>query len=265
VPPGSLTVVGTGIGLGVHLTPEARLAIEGADELLHIASDPATSAWLSTLNPSNRRLNDLYRVGGPREEAYAAMVEVMLEAVRAGRRVCAAFYGHPGVFVRPSHEAVRRAREEGFDARMLPAISTEDCLFADLGVDPARSGCQSYDATDFLVYRRRPDTAAALVLWQITVIGEDNSVAEPNRVGLAVLADYLGEHYPADHPVTVYEASSFPGVPPIVERATVGDLARADVTPLSTLYVPPAERPRADAEMIERLRGASVTPRRAPA
>ena len=43
--------------------------------------------------------------------------------IRAGFRVCAVFYGHPGVFVYPSHEAIRRARAEGFAARMLPALT----------------------------------------------------------------------------------------------------------------------------------------------
>jgi len=31
---------------------------------------------------------------------------------------------------------------------MLPGISAEDCLVADLGIDPASSGCQSYEAND---------------------------------------------------------------------------------------------------------------------
>ena len=65
------------------------------------------------------------------------MAEAILEPVRAGKRVCAAFYGHPGVFVLPSHDAISRARAEGFEATMLPGVSAEDCLVADLGVDPA--------------------------------------------------------------------------------------------------------------------------------
>ena len=99
------------------------------------------------------------------------MAEAILEPVRAGKRVCAAFYGHPGVFVLPSHEAIARARAEGFDATMLPGVSAEDCLVADLGVDPARNGLQSYEAGDFL--RRRPaiEPTTALVLWQIGVVG----------------------------------------------------------------------------------------------
>ena len=56
------------------------------------------------------------REGGSTSE----MVEEILAAVREGKRVCAVFYGHPGVYVKPSHEAVRRARKEGFEARMLP-------------------------------------------------------------------------------------------------------------------------------------------------
>ena len=99
------------------------------------------------------------------------MAEAILEPVRAGKRVCAAFYGHPGVFVLPSHDAIARARAEGFDAAMQPGVSAEDCLVADLGVDPAVNGLQSYEASDFL--RRRPaiEPTTALVLWQIGVVG----------------------------------------------------------------------------------------------
>ena len=42
------------------------------------------------------------------------MVERILAPVRAGKQVVAAFYGHPGVFVQPSHEAIRRAIADHF-------------------------------------------------------------------------------------------------------------------------------------------------------
>src|SRR5919197_1068481 len=106
-------------------------AIEGADELFYVASDPVASDWLEVLHPNAHSLNPLYRIGEPRIDTYEAMVDTILSSVRQGRRVCAAFYGHPGVFVYPSHEAIRQARDEGFEARMLPAVSAEDCLFAD--------------------------------------------------------------------------------------------------------------------------------------
>ena len=193
---GSLTVVGTGIQLGTHITPEARLAIERADVVLSVVSEPVMQGFLEQLNPSTRSLHELYELGESRAEAYEAMTEEILRHVREGKAVCAAFYGHPGVFVAPSHEAVRRARAEGFPARMLPGISAEDCLFADLGVDPSRVGCQSYEATDFLVHARTIDPTAALVLWQIGTVGSTVAADGARPTGLPVLVEILLEHYP---------------------------------------------------------------------
>ena len=181
------------------------------------------------------------------------MVEEILSWVRQDLDVCTAFYGHPGVFVGPSHEAIRRARAEGYPARMLPAISAEDCLFADLGVDPGEVGCQSFEATDFLLRERAADPSVPLVLWQISVIGEHETNAETNRAGLRVLAERLAETYGAGHQAVLYEASPFPVGGPLVEPVRLGDLPEAEVTPLATLYVPPAEPSRSSPRMFERL------------
>jgi uncharacterized protein YabN with tetrapyrrole methylase and pyrophosphatase domain len=239
---GSLTVVGTGIRLGVHLTPEARTAIDTSDELLYLASEPLTEQWLQGLHERSINLGSEYRVGEPREAIYERIVERLLEPVRAGRRVTAAFYGHPGVYVRPSHEAVRRARAEGHEARMLPAVSAEDCLFADLGVDPASTGCASYDATDFLLRNPPVDTAGGLLLWQISVIGDATAVDEAalRLDNVPALVDRLAQHYPREHEVVVYEASPYPIGSALIERVPLDRLAGAGLTPLSTLYVPPA-------------------------
>jgi uncharacterized protein YabN with tetrapyrrole methylase and pyrophosphatase domain len=250
---GSLTVVGTGIQLGTHLTPEARMAIKNADVVLSLVAEPVMQAAVERLNPTTRSLHEHYVLGESRAEAYEAMIVEILAHVRRGLDVCAAFYGHPGVFVAPSHEAVRRAREEGFRARMLPGISAEDCLFADLGIDPARFGCQSYEATDFLVHGRRVDTTATLVLWQLGTVGSAAASAEPRPSGLGVLIDVLLELYPSDHEVVVYEASPYPGFEPTIRRVPLSDLAPEHVTAMSTLYVPPHGPPRRDLTMLDRL------------
>jgi predicted XRE-type DNA-binding protein len=58
----------------------------------------------------------------------------------------------------------------GHLARMLPAISADSCLYADLEIDPARDGCQSFEATDFLVHDRLVDSRSLLIHWQIGMI-----------------------------------------------------------------------------------------------
>ena len=116
--------------------------------MLHVVADPRRRDLARVAEPERALAHVLYRAGVPRRRIYEEMAEEILDAVREGKRVCAVFYGHPGVYVQPSHEAVRRAREEGFEARMLPAVSAEDCLVADLGVDPGEQGWQSWEATE---------------------------------------------------------------------------------------------------------------------
>jgi hypothetical protein len=157
------------------------------------------------------------------------------------------------VLVRPGHEAIRRARAEGFPATMLPGVSAEDCLVADLGVDPGQLGWQSYEATEFLVHRRAPDVSAALVLWQIGVVGAARYSPSPDRAHVPVLVEHLCRFYPADHEVVLYEASPYPITPHVAHRLPLGRIAPDDVTAMATLYVPPAAAPEADPEMLERL------------
>jgi len=77
------------------------------------------------------------------------------------------FYGHLGVFVFATHEAMAILRDDGYRVEMLPGISAEDCLYADLSIDPATHGCQVYEATDFLIRRRKIDPAVPVILWQV--------------------------------------------------------------------------------------------------
>lgn len=252
----ALTVVGTGYRVAGHVTPETRAALETADRVLYLVTDPATGAWLEEVHARSASLADAYREGESGAAAAERMVERMLAPLREGLDACAAFYGHPAIGLTASHRAVRRAREEGFEARFLPAVSFEDCLFADAGLDPGDDGRLLYDADDFL--RRSPviDTSSALVLLQAGAVGltEYRSGSEPAREGLARLSDALARLYGADHEAVVYEAADFPMFDPMLERVRLKDLRDAPMTIRSTLYVPrlePAPRNEAMASTLE--------------
>lgn len=251
--PGSLTIVGSGIRPGLHTTREAIARIEGADKVLYLLAEITPVKWLEELNPSAESLDNVYRLGRPYADVYDEIVTTILDRVRAGLDVCVVFYGHPGVFDRTSRDAVDRARAEGFPARILPGITAEDCLYVDLELDPGSAGCQSFDATDFIVRKRKPDITVPLILWQVGVVGGSRTTGEVRRSGLRILAERLEELYGAEHELVVYEATPFPVGRPIIERCAVRDLADAGVTGLSTLYVPPKGATPPDADMMARL------------
>ena len=72
------------------------------------------------LNPNAKDMYMLYDNDKMRRKTYVQMAEVMLHDVRKGLTVVGVFYGHPGVFVNPSHRAIAIARREGYQAMMLP-------------------------------------------------------------------------------------------------------------------------------------------------
>ena len=134
---GSLVAVGTGIRIVGQLTIEAIAWMKRADRVLYLVADRVAEETIRALNPTGAEsLSPLYAEGKPRLASYHEMVVRILSCVRSGMVTCVATYGHPGVFADPVHEAIRRTRAEGYPARMLPAISAEDCLFADMGLDP---------------------------------------------------------------------------------------------------------------------------------
>jgi len=233
-------VVGTGINVAGQTTLEALDCLRRSEKLFYATPNPATETWLRRLNAQATTLQDCYADGKPREKTYQEMSDRILAAVRTGWQVCAAFYGHPGVLVNPAHDAIRRARREGFPARMLPGVSTEDCLFADLGLDPGDEGCQSFEATDFLASRRRFDPSSALILWQVGMLGESSmspNGCRPER--LEVLTNALRKHYPARHPVVLYEAAQYPCCDPMIQRTVLSKLPGMTVLSMTTLYLSP--------------------------
>lgn len=252
---GSLTIAGTGYRMAGQVTREAESAIRGAAKLFFLVSDVVTAEWLTKLNSTAESLQDSYATGRDRNVTYAEMTERILTPVREGKWVCAAFYGHPGVFASTSHDAIRIARAEGHRARMLPGISAEDCLFADLGLDPGSRGCQSFEATDFLLRQRRFDPSSLLILWQVGAIGVRDYRAEKlwSRQGLEILAARLLESYAPEHEVVLYEASPYPVCEPMMLRIPLSALASAPATVRTTLCVPPVEERASDPAMLAAL------------
>jgi uncharacterized protein YabN with tetrapyrrole methylase and pyrophosphatase domain len=251
--PGSLIVCGTGTTSVAQVTLEVLGHIRDAERLLYLASDPLTERWLLEQRPDAESLVSSYGVGKPRSQTYAEVVERILAPVRAGSRVCAIFYGHPGVAVEAGHRAVRTGRLEGYEARMLPGISAEACLYADLGVDPVARGCVSREATDLVLGAQSIDPTLDLVVWQIGLIGHLDYQERFGLQGVPLLVERLLEAHPPAHEVTIYEAASFAFGRPRIDAVALRDLAGAELSGFSTLYVPASRDAVYDPERRARL------------
>ncbi len=250
----AISCVGIGMLLGAHLTPRARHLIERADIVFSNVSDGIVELWLATLNANTRSLQPHYVPGRSRKIGYEAMVEDILEAARSGKDVCAAFYGHPGVFAWVAHEVLRRAREQGIAASMEAGVSAADCLYADLGIDPGEFGCQHYEATQLMIYDRRIDATAYLVVWQVAMAGDRTLTRLATGAAYRqLLVDVLAQTYPRDHRCLLYRAATLPIDTPRRESLRLCDLPDAHIELPDTLVLPPAQPLRRNAAVRQAL------------
>src|SRR6185295_18582193 len=146
----------------------------------------------------------------------------------------------PGVFAWPPHRAIEVARSEGHAAHMEPGISAEDCLYADLGIDPGTVGCQHFEASQLLFYKRRIDPTAYLILWQVGVVG-DQSLARfsTGNAYRELLVEVLMRDYPNDHEVIVYRAVTLPIQRPRIDRLRLAQLPSAELDLRDTIVLAP--------------------------
>jgi Tetrapyrrole (Corrin/Porphyrin) Methylases len=240
--PPALQLVGLGYGGKGNLTADTLAALKAAEKVFYLVSEPMAALVLRRLVPSAESLHDCYREGEPGARASRRMEGRILEALRSGQRVVAAFSGHPAVYCGPVLPVLAAARSQAFPAQILPGVSCLDWLLADccdlLGVWPGRS---VYEATDFLLRPRRFDLGLPLILLQPGVVGVQAFRAGEagDRPGLEILAAALLGHYPPRQRVVLYEAATLPTSTATRREVALEDLARTPITVTTTLVVLP--------------------------
>jgi precorrin-2 methylase len=238
-----LTIVSSGIVSIAQLTQEARAAIVAADKIFYHAADGVAARAFQLLNPSSFDLFQMYGEGKNRRQTYIQVAELMLSELREGRNVAGIFHGHAGFFVMAARRAVAIARAEGFAARILPGVSSVDCLIAELGIDPGVAGMQIVKAGSVL--RRKAQLAhwGHVVLLQVSSAGDnDYSFSGYKKSRPQALVEVLTETYGSDQELIYYQAALFPGLQSAVrlhrldELAAMGDDLRFGP---GILYFPP--------------------------
>ena len=135
---------------------------------------------------------------------------------------------------------------------MLPAVSAEDCLFADLGIDPSYPGLQILEATDMLLRRRKLLTDFHVIIACVgdLVFSRQGHLNHNYRVLIEHLQSQYGENYTITH----YIGAQFPICSPLIEYHPLSEFLETEVakriTGISTFYIPPKEVHEVDPKMV---------------
>ena len=198
---GSLQLCGFGLDLK-QITLET-IAVLGAAEIVFsdALDDAASRGRVRGLCRDFRDLNELSS-GSRGLGAAAIKAGIVLEALRAGRRVAVLNYGHPTFLSSLSEDLIAGCRELGIPFRVVNAVSSLDGIFSSLGYTGLWNGLHLYDADDFRGLIRRVALQPSIP----TVIVKIGYLLQAEQKGqLALLSGRLKEVYPPEHRVVLVE------------------------------------------------------------
>lgn len=209
-----LSVVGLGPAGAQWLTPEARAALAGADDLV---------GYGPYLERIPHRRGQRRHVSGNRVEA--ARARQALELAVAGARVAVVSSGDPGIFAMAA--AVLEVAEEdafaGVAVRVVPGLSAMQAAAARAGAPLGHDFCVvslSDNLKPWAIVERRLRAAGEADL----VLALYNPASRTRRDQLVRALAVLREHRAAETPVVVARAVGSPA-----EAVTVATLAAVDV------------------------------------
>ena len=141
---------------------------------------------------------------------------------------------------------------------MLPGISVEGCLFADLNIDPSYSGFQNVEATDFLLRKRQLLLDSHVLIQHISCIGEQGYTTKGlGAKNLCTLVKELQKIYGPDYGVVHYYPSQYPTCKPFIDRKPLSEFLNPELskelTIFSSIYIPPVKINPIDRDMAVEL------------
>ena len=250
-----LVLAGSGIKTISHITNEVMAAVISADLVLYLLNEPISEQWIIKHAKNAVSLSEIYFSYDKRVAAYDAIADEIVRNFNEYNNICVVFYGHPTIFAAPGIKAIQIAESIGIQCSILPAVSADGCLFADLKIDPGKGGCFSIDATELLLYQRPIDSKSHVILWQIGLIGNFEKPSKGfNQKALDLLIEHLLTYYDEKTQAVLYEAALYPRIAPKLIEFNLPDLSKQALSPISTLYIPPlANDVRAKQTILQKL------------
>lgn len=252
---GAVDIYLLGLGLCGYLqvTRETEQALAECTRIFFLHTEPYIDSYLRKFTPNVENLYSLYKEGGNRLDTYKQIANTVMDAAKQSQPVALALYGHPMCFVTPTKLIRKLAPSRGLSVQMLPGISALDTLIVDLNFDPAVLGLVQYEATYCLLYQPILDPSVPCLVWQPGAVETRSHLPYPNKPErFHRLRDYLKRFYSGSHKVALATSASSPLVDPEIIWLSIDEIpsAHAQITGLTTLFIPPAIKPQVKDELL---------------
>jgi Tetrapyrrole (Corrin/Porphyrin) Methylases len=250
-----ISLIGTGIDIDAHLTPEAIDAIGQCRRIYHLT---AHHDRLVELCPAGEIINwnDLY-TSTHATSVYDEMAEAILAAASGAPGVGFVTYGHPLVLVDTSRMVVAAATARGMSVRVISGISSIDVLLQHLLLETGLAGLQVLEVNHMVLYDLVPNPFVSALIMQVAAFGaRSRTMTRANHPQRFVrLREFLGRVYPDRHPLVLITAPFRAGMPLIVRQTTVAELPAAHqlIHTGMSMYIPARGGRQPNPKFVEQL------------
>lgn len=236
-----LYLLGAGIKSLSHLSNETVGYLKGSDRILYLLNEPMMAKWVEETFNNCMSLDDHYFNSDRRLDSYHSIADQIISELQDNNTVSFLIYGHPCFYSMPGLIAASSlAENNNIEVQLVPAISSIDCLYADLAIDPANGGVFVVDATELITTRKVFDHSCHVAILQVSMIGNSGLPTDKTDLeSLEKLKDYLLDFYGRKNGCVIYEAPLYPGMKPKIRKFLLEDLCEQELSTLSTLYIYP--------------------------
>lgn len=238
-------ILGIGIKTISHLTNESVEIIESATKVFYLVNEPIMKKFLSDISKDSFDLDKLYFSHNSRVKSYTEIVDKIIcyASKNKDEDIAVVFYGHPYFCAEIGLGIKKIALTKNIPVNAYSAVSSLDCMYSDLDIDPAQHGMQIYEATHFINHPKIIDITSHLVLLQIGFIESQEviNLSNDNSIGLSKLKSILikKHKYPPDHICVSYEASLYKDVSPVIHYIPINDIEKFKFSSISMLVITP--------------------------
>jgi precorrin-2 methylase len=254
-----LHLIGCGLRSLDHLTREADGILRRARVIFHSIYNRDLLADLQRMNPDARLLcqeDGEYIVGQYRPDIYRRIADRVFEEALRGPGVAVLHPGSAVLVDAIGRHLVSRGVDAGIGVRIVPGISSVEFVLCEMAWDPA-DGLQVILAQNLVLGARRLDPTQAAIVIQPGYYDTRWFVGAPFSAPgrFDALARALGASHAPEAPMALVLAPVAASETAQVLWFRLGQLEQVSpvISPFHTLFIPPAQSPRTDAEFARRI------------
>lgn len=203
-------LLGSGVLSFLDITLYTQKILRQCKTVFFLHDMPTLERFLKEITPNPINLMPIYYVDGRnRSDIYQDIARHVIEGAEKEKPIALLMHGHPLVYSSISRLILTQCRDRGIGVEVVPAVSSLDRMFIDLGLDIAERGLQVLSAAMAVHEGIVLNPKVGCIFFQIAHATSPLAMrlCETPPEDVTPFKEYLLDFYPPEHVVYIVESA----------------------------------------------------------